>query len=282
MRKRESAFARALILVGKKCAAIMQNGGFFNSNNAIVSTLLQYQIPLLLLIYYAGDVGDRTFSTTGSLTEPVLQALGIRYYVDARDRGRRGTDSPGANLDRRFETTGGAAADQGVSRPPCRAESALSDGRIFPSSIRRVKLCKDLTVLKALAPLAGDALVVSSAGAVTLEWNALRPSDGNFRVRTLGLCSSIALGMALGLPRAQNHRARRRWVAADESMLAADDRAHETEKSCSISFSTMKSTKLRAAKKPRPARARIWSGWRAPPVSKMPTGQTRWMPLHKR
>jgi sulfopyruvate decarboxylase subunit alpha len=68
-------------LVGKKCAAIMQNGGFFNSNNAIVSTLLQYQIPLLLLIYYAGDVGDRTFSTTGSLTEPVLQALGIRSYV---------------------------------------------------------------------------------------------------------------------------------------------------------------------------------------------------------
>ena len=59
----------------------MQNGGFFNSNNAIVSTLLQYQIPLLLLIYYAGDIGDRTFSTTGSLTEPVLQALGIRYYV---------------------------------------------------------------------------------------------------------------------------------------------------------------------------------------------------------
>ena len=68
-------------LVGKKCAAIMQNGGFFNSNNAIVSTLLQYQIPLLLLIYYAGDLGDRTFSTTGSLTEPVLQALGIRYYI---------------------------------------------------------------------------------------------------------------------------------------------------------------------------------------------------------
>jgi sulfopyruvate decarboxylase subunit alpha len=68
-------------LVGKKCAAIMQNGGFFNSNNAIVSTLIQYQIPLLLLIYYAGDIGDRTFSTSGSMTEPVLNALGIRSYV---------------------------------------------------------------------------------------------------------------------------------------------------------------------------------------------------------
>ncbi len=68
-------------LVGKKCAVIVQNGGFFNSVNAIVSTLLQYQIPLLLLIYYAGDIGDRTFSTSGSMTEPVLNALGIRSYV---------------------------------------------------------------------------------------------------------------------------------------------------------------------------------------------------------
>lgn len=68
-------------LVGKRCAAIMQNGGFFNSNNAIISTLLQYQIPLLLLIYYAGDIGDRTFSTTGSMTEPLLRALGIRSYI---------------------------------------------------------------------------------------------------------------------------------------------------------------------------------------------------------
>lgn len=60
---------------------------------------------------------------------------------------------------------------------------------------------KRFDCLKAVAAVCGDALAVSSAGAVTLEWNALRPSDGNFRVRTLGLCSSIALGMALGLPR---------------------------------------------------------------------------------
>ena len=59
---------------------------------------------------------------------------------------------------------------------------------------------KRFDCLKALAAIADNALVVSSAGAMTLEWNSLRPSDGNFRVRTLGLCSSIALGMALGLP----------------------------------------------------------------------------------
>jgi sulfopyruvate decarboxylase subunit beta len=59
---------------------------------------------------------------------------------------------------------------------------------------------KRFDCLKLVAAEAKDALVVSSAGAMTLEWNALRPGDGNFRVRTLGLCSSIALGMALGLP----------------------------------------------------------------------------------
>ena len=59
---------------------------------------------------------------------------------------------------------------------------------------------KRFDCLKTLAAVINDALVVTSAGATTLEWNALRPGDGNFRVRTLGLCSSIAMGMALGLP----------------------------------------------------------------------------------
>jgi sulfopyruvate decarboxylase subunit beta len=67
---------------------------------------------------------------------------------------------------------------------------------------------KRFDCLQRLAGEAKDALVVSSAGATTLEWNALRPSDGNFRVRTLGLCSSIALGMALGMPQ-------RRVIALD-------------------------------------------------------------------
>ena len=59
---------------------------------------------------------------------------------------------------------------------------------------------KRFDCLKLVAAEVKNALVVSSAGAMTLEWNSLRAGDGNFRVRTLGLCSSIALGMALGLP----------------------------------------------------------------------------------
>ena len=57
----------------------MQNGGLMNSVNGLVSTALHFQIPILLLVYYAGDFGDRGFSTVGSVTEGVLQGLGIRY-----------------------------------------------------------------------------------------------------------------------------------------------------------------------------------------------------------
>jgi sulfopyruvate decarboxylase subunit alpha len=68
-------------LAGRKTALIMQNAGFLNSCNALTTTSLQFQIPMLLLIYYAGDLGDRGFATLGSVTEPALQALGVRYAV---------------------------------------------------------------------------------------------------------------------------------------------------------------------------------------------------------
>ncbi|HEY2988633.1 MAG TPA: thiamine pyrophosphate-binding protein [Candidatus Binatia bacterium] len=68
-------------LTGKKPALLMQNAGLLNSCNGLTTTCLQFQIPILLLIYYAGDFGDRGFATVGSVTEPVLAALGLRTYV---------------------------------------------------------------------------------------------------------------------------------------------------------------------------------------------------------
>ena len=54
--------------------------------------------------------------------------------------------------------------------------------------------------LQAIAPLMKDELFVTSAGGATAEWEAVRPSDANLQVKTLGLCSSIGLGLAVSLP----------------------------------------------------------------------------------
>jgi len=54
--------------------------------------------------------------------------------------------------------------------------------------------------LQAIAPLVNDELFVCSAGGATAEWNAVRPGDANIQVKTLGLCSSIGLGLAIALP----------------------------------------------------------------------------------
>jgi len=75
------AICAGTYLAGGKPAMIMQNGGLLNSVNALTSTALHLQIPILLLVYYAGDIGDRGFSTVGNVTEGVLQGLHIRYQV---------------------------------------------------------------------------------------------------------------------------------------------------------------------------------------------------------
>jgi sulfopyruvate decarboxylase subunit alpha len=82
-------------LAGKQPAMLMQNGGLLNSCNGLTTTALQFGIPILLLIYYAGDMGDNAFHMVGLVTEPVLQGLGIKYAV-MRDPAKVKQDIAGA------------------------------------------------------------------------------------------------------------------------------------------------------------------------------------------
>jgi sulfopyruvate decarboxylase subunit alpha len=82
-------------LAGKQTAMLMQNGGLLNSCNGLTTTALQFGIPILLLIYYAGDMGDNAFHMVGLATEPVLHGLGIKYTV-MRDPAKVKQDIAGA------------------------------------------------------------------------------------------------------------------------------------------------------------------------------------------
>jgi thiamine pyrophosphate-dependent acetolactate synthase large subunit-like protein len=54
--------------------------------------------------------------------------------------------------------------------------------------------------LKIVAEEMAEALVITTVGGAAAEWNSIRPGDGSLRCRTLGLVSSIAMGLALALP----------------------------------------------------------------------------------
>lgn len=68
-------------LGGKRCALVMQNAGLLNACNGLTTTALQMEIPMLLLVLYAGGRGDMSFPMLGQVTEPVLQGLRIPYYI---------------------------------------------------------------------------------------------------------------------------------------------------------------------------------------------------------
>ncbi|HET9015286.1 MAG TPA: thiamine pyrophosphate-binding protein [Thermomicrobiaceae bacterium] len=68
-------------LAGVKSAMLMQNHGFLASVNGIVSLAHLYRIPLLMLVSYRGEFGERDPWQTqgGNATEPLLRALRIPY-----------------------------------------------------------------------------------------------------------------------------------------------------------------------------------------------------------
>jgi sulfopyruvate decarboxylase subunit alpha len=75
-------------LAGVKSAMLMQNHGFLASINGIVSCAQLYRIPLLMLITYRGEFGERDPWQTegGGVTEHLLRALRIPFsYLDCAD-----------------------------------------------------------------------------------------------------------------------------------------------------------------------------------------------------
>ena len=66
---------------GVKSVMLMQNHGFFAAINGIISGAQLFRIPLLMIISYRGEFGERDpWQTEGGIaTVPVLEAMGIPY-----------------------------------------------------------------------------------------------------------------------------------------------------------------------------------------------------------
>jgi sulfopyruvate decarboxylase subunit alpha len=68
---------------GKRAVLLTQNSGVLLSGNAIVGCAVLHHAPFLMLVSYTGSITDQRFYqiNKGRATEPMLQALGLRYAV---------------------------------------------------------------------------------------------------------------------------------------------------------------------------------------------------------
>lgn len=75
-------------LGGKKPVLLMQNSGFGNLINALLSLTRLYEIPLLILMSHRGDVGEKIIAQfpMGRAVPKLLDALEIEYFsIKKRD-----------------------------------------------------------------------------------------------------------------------------------------------------------------------------------------------------
>ena len=77
------AIACGARLGGARTVMLIQNVGLTTMGAGMVSLAQRYQFPILILASFRGSVRDPVFYhiPKGRVTEPVLQALGLRYAL---------------------------------------------------------------------------------------------------------------------------------------------------------------------------------------------------------
>ena len=174
-------------LAGVTSAMLMQNHGFLAAVNGIVSCAQLYRIPLLMLISFRGEFGERDPWQTegGGVTEDVLRALNIPFEYLDHPVARRAPDREGADAGGGVEQAGGAAV---VPRPD------VGGARV--SAVPR-----RLDVLEAVYDRLESRVVVTIMGAVAAELQSIGHRPNFFYLQhAMGLASSLGLGIALSRP----------------------------------------------------------------------------------
>lgn len=189
------ASAAGAALAGRKPLVMLQNSGLGNCVNPVSSLLSPFGIPLVMLVSHRGiDVADRKapqHDMMGAITYDLLELLCV----------------PAQRMPSEFEPAirlfdESLKRSQSEGRPyaivleekPFRAHR--SEPEFYPQRPTRQEAMQALQ--KGLAPAA---LVVASTGMVSRDLQTSGDRSENFyMVGSMGLASSIALGLASSLP----------------------------------------------------------------------------------
>ncbi|HEV2053936.1 MAG TPA: thiamine pyrophosphate-dependent enzyme [Methylomirabilota bacterium] len=194
-------------LGGRVPAVIMQNSGLGTSANALVSLSLLYRLPALLLMTWRGFEGKDApeHIVMGEITRPLLDLMGVPHRVLAR--GSEEADLAWARAEALRSSQPVALllpprvleADTPEPAAPAsvtpQAPVTTAPPSALPSSLSRFE------ALSVAVGALGSEPVVHANGYVCRESFAVRDRPENFyMIGSMGLASSIALGLALARP----------------------------------------------------------------------------------
>jgi phosphonopyruvate decarboxylase len=209
-------------LGGRRPVVVMQNSGLGTSLNALTSFSLMYGLPALLVVTWRGQDGKDApeHVLSGAITEPLLGLIGIPHRVLSPASAEADVRWARAEMDARMQPiallvpkgTISAGGGSTVSREasPGRGEGEASarrqrldvaaparpaDGEDLVPKISRFEAIR--TAMKEV----GDAAVVSANGYPSREaFGAADRPLTFYMIGSMGLASSIALGVALARP----------------------------------------------------------------------------------
>ena len=200
-------------LAGRRPVVVMQNSGLGTSLNALASFSLMYGLPALLVVTWRGRGGRDApeHILTGAITEPLLDLLGIPHRVLTAASAEAAVRWARAEMDARMQPVAllipeTAVSSEGGSAPlpklppgSCAGEAGARSGMsASPSLTPRISR---LRAIEAVMKEVGDAAVVSANGYPSREACAVADRAQNFyMIGSMGLASSIALGVALARP----------------------------------------------------------------------------------
>lgn len=194
-------------LGGRVPAVIMQNSGLGTSANALVSLSLLYRLPALLLMTWRGFEGKDApeHIVMGEITRPLLDLMGVPHRVLARGSEEADLAWAGALALRSSQPVVlllpprvlEADTPEPAAPAPVTPQAPVTTAppSALPSSLSRFE------ALRAAVGALGSEPVVHANGYVCRESFAVRDRPENFyMIGSMGLASSIALGLALARP----------------------------------------------------------------------------------
>jgi phosphonopyruvate decarboxylase len=210
--------AAGMGLAGGRPVVLMQNAGFLNALNPLLSLHKVFELPLLLLISHRGEPGTRDapeHEHCGRLTLPLLELAGITHEVLKPDGGAAlealiGRAAASVEHDGVHAIVVPAGAIRGEVAPapasapaaprPATAEIATRTSYALPpaATIQR------RAILAAVFARFAEAVFVSSTGFLAREAvaAAARAQASVFPViGSMGCAGPVGLGLALSAPR---------------------------------------------------------------------------------